>query len=259
MATQPISLVANYRWLTSYGNITSEAWSAIRSSTDGSTADVTFFILSQNMTDATQRDTVFAQIKSAISGYYTGVVFTTETHSWSTVTVGLNNYYQWSITLEGTATDPSLTGALFIAPTNFYVAITPNLAYGVVIGSAEASPCPECPPSVNPEDATDCLSCYEQYAVNCATPITIQGLDASTEYVITISDNVSGKNYSYTTTTDTNGEADIDTADFPTGLFSPYNSPFTLTITENGVPVTLTYGYVNYSCISLNITNTETA
>ena len=119
--------------------------------------------------------------------------------------------------------------------------------------------CPDCPPSVNPEDATDCLSCYEQYAVNCATPITIQGLDASTEYVITISDNVSGKNYTYTTTTDTNGEADINTADFPTGLFSPYNSPFTLTITENGVPVTLTYGYVNYSCISLNITNTETA
>lgn len=256
MATQPISLVANYRWLTSYGNITSESWSAIRSSTDGSTADVTFFILSQNMTDATQRDSVFTQIKNAISNYYTGVAFTTETHSWSTVTIGINNYYQWSITLEGTATDPSLTGAMFIAPTNFYVAVTPNLAYGVVIDSAEATPCP---PSVNPEDATDCLSCYQLEAYFCETPITVQGLDASEDYTFTIVDNVSGKTYTYAVTTDGNGEADINTADFPTSLFSPYNSPFTITIKDStGSPVVLTYGYVNYSCIELTIVNADT-
>lgn len=172
--------------------------------------------------------------------------------TWTTTTVGSN--YQIDFTFTGLTLDPAtdpLTGDL---SSMVVIADDGNYYSSTIINS-----CPDCPPSVNPEDATDCLSCYEQYAVNCETPITIQGLDASTEYVITISDNVSGKNYSYTITTDTNGEADIDTADFPTGLFSPYNSPFTLTITENGVPVTLTYGYVNYSCISLNITNTETA
>lgn len=173
------------------------------------------------------------------------------TFTWTTTTVGSD--YQIDIDYTGLTTDPitginaDLVGLVLIDD------------IGGIYYSAMSEPCADCPPSVNPEDATDCLSCYEQYAVNCETPITIQGLDASTEYVITISDNVSGKNYTYTTTTDTNGEADINTADFPTGLFSPYNSPFTLTITENGVPVTLTYGYVNYSCISLNITNTETA
>jgi hypothetical protein len=171
--------------------------------------------------------------------------------TWTTTTVGSN--YQIDITFTGLTTDPTTQPEGDLAS----LALVDDL--GQFYTSALYNTCPDCPPSVNPEDATDCLSCYEQYAVNCATPITIQGLDASTEYVITISDNVSGKNYTYTTTTDTNGEADIDTADFPTGLFSPYNSPFTLTITENGVPVTLTYGYVNYSCISLNITNTETA
>lgn len=172
--------------------------------------------------------------------------------TWTITTVGSN--YQVDISFTGLTTDPEsdpLTGDLAA----LQLVADDSAQYTAALYAA----CPDCPPSVIPEDATDCLSCYEQYAVNCETPITIQGLDASTEYVITISDNVSGKNYSYTTTTDTNGEADIDTADFPTGLFSPYNSPFTLTITENGVPVTLTYGYVNYSCISLNITNTETA
>lgn len=258
MATQPISLITNFRWLTSY-NVTSEAWSTIASSTDGGTANVTFFILAQDMTNPTVRDTVFAQIKIAIEGYYSDVVWTTETHSWTTVTVGLNNYNQWSINLVGTATDPSETGVIMFAPTNFYVAITPNLAYGVVIGNAE-TPCPECPPSVNPEDATDCLSCYQQEANFCETPITILGLSDNTDYTLNILDNVSGKTYTYDVTTDGNGEADIDTADFPTGLFSPYNSPFTITIKDtNGNDVVLTYGYVNYSCIDLTIINSYTA
>ena len=184
-------------------------------------------------------------IKTDLEGLWGG------TFAWTTTTVSGN--YQIDVNYTGLTTDPITGGDGDLVVLCLIDDIT-SLYY-----MSMSADCPDCPPSVNPEDATDCLSCYEQYAVNCETPITIQGLDASTEYVITISDNVSGKNYTYTTTTDTNGEADIDTADFPTGLFSPYNSPFTLTITENGVPVTLTYGYVNYSCISLNITNTETA
>jgi hypothetical protein len=120
--------------------------------------------------------------------------------------------------------------------------------------------CPECPPSVNPEDATDCLSCYQQEADFCETPITILGLSDNTNYTLNILDSQSGKTYTYSVTTDGNGEADIDTGDFPTGLFSPYNSPFTITIKDtNGNPVVLTYGYVNYSCIDLTIINSYSA
>ena len=93
MATQPISLIANFQWLTSY-NVTSEAWSAIASSTDGGTANVTFFALGQDMTNSTVRNSVFTLIKTSISTYYSGVVFTTESQVWSQITVGINNYNQ---------------------------------------------------------------------------------------------------------------------------------------------------------------------
>ena len=190
-------------------------------------------------------------IQAFLESIFTGILGGTVTSSSVTYTAP-----NLDINIVGTGQNDAVNGVGAVFTSNALSAGSNSIAF---FFGQDCPACPDCPPSVNPEDATDCLSCYEQYAVNCETPITIQGLDASTEYVITISDNVSGKNYTYTTTTDTNGEADINTADFPTGLFSPYNSPFTLTITENGVPVTLTYGYVNYSCISLNITNTETA
>lgn len=114
-----------------------------------------------------------------------------------------------------------------------------------------------CPPSVNPEDAEDCLSCYQQTISTCPGEIVIEGLDTDTEYVFTVTDNVSGKKYTYAVTSDGFGDGTIDTTAFPAGLFTPYNSPMTLTITENGSPVTLTYGYVNYSCIELVINNDE--
>jgi hypothetical protein len=90
----------------------------------------------------------------------------------------------------------------------------------------------------------------------CDTPITILGLTASTEYDFKIQDQATGRIYTYTTTTDINGEADLTVSDFPTGLFTPYNGPFTITIFDtNGDPVVLTYGYVNYSCLDITITN----
>ncbi len=255
MATQPISLIANFQWLTSY-NVASESWSIIASSTDGGTANTTFFALGYDMTDSTFRDALFILIKNAISNYYTGVVFTTETQVWSQITVGINNYNQWAITLIGTATDPSDTGVIFFAPTNFYIAITPNLAFGVVIDSAE-SPCPPCPPSVNPEDATDCLSCYPLEIEFCDSTFDIEGLEADTEYTIKITDNVSNKTYDYVGVTDQYGIIEITTADYPSGVFTPYNSPLSISILDvNGDPVVLTYGYVNYSCLELNVSNT---
>lgn len=120
----------------------------------------------------------------------------------------------------------------------------------------DAGACRECPPSVNPEDATDCLECYQDEIPFCDTTITVLGLDDSTEYQFKIIDQATGRTYAYTATTDSNGEADLITDDFPAGLFTPYNGPFTISIFDsNGDPVTLTYGYVNYSCIEVTITN----
>jgi hypothetical protein len=175
------------------------------------------------------------------------------TFSWVTTTVGSN--YQIDITYTGLTTDPTtnpLTGEL-----SSLALIDDGSS---IFMAAMYEPCPECPPSVNPDDATDCLSCYQQEADFCDTPITILGLSDNTDYTLNILDSQSGKTYTYSVTTDGNGEADIDTADFPTGLFSPYNSPFTITIKDtNGNPVVLTYGYVNYSCIDLTIINSYSA
>lgn len=115
--------------------------------------------------------------------------------------------------------------------------------------------CPDCPPSVNPADAEDCLSCYQQQVDNCAEEIVIYGLNDVTTYTVNITDSQSGKVYTSTKISDVNGEIALDTGDYPAGLFSPYNSPLTLTILQNGSPVTLTYGYVNYSCIDILVQN----
>lgn len=174
------------------------------------------------------------------------------TFAWTTTTVGSN--YQIDFTFTGLTTDPSTQPEGDLAS----LALVDDL--GNFYTTALYNTCPECPPSVNPEDAEDCLSCYQQEADFCETPITILGLSDNTDYTLNILDNVSGKTYTYDVTTDGNGEADIDTADFPTGLFSPYNSPFTITIRDtNGNDVVLTYGYVNYSCIDLTIINSYTA
>lgn len=130
-----------------------------------------------------------------------------------------------------------------------------NLPSNIAVFRFGSATCPECPPNVNPDDATDCLDCYQQEADNCATEVVIQGLTASTEYVATITDNQSGKVYNSTITSDGDGELTITTANYPAGLFSPYNSPLTITLTEGGDDVVLTYGYVNYSCIELTTTN----
>ena len=119
--------------------------------------------------------------------------------------------------------------------------------------------CTPCPPSVNPDDATDCLSCYPLEIEFCASTFDIEGLEADTEYTIKIKDNVSNKTYDYVATSDQYGIIEITTANYPTGVFTPFNSPLSITILDaNGDPVILTYGYVNYSCLELNVTNTTT-
>ena len=193
-------------------------------------------------------DILFTLIEESLGG----------SHVITTATSGSDTIY--TVAYTGLSVDPSTqsTGdlasiALQSDSADFYSA-----AFYSATVCIDEGLCPQCPPSVNPEDAEDCLSCYQQTVENCDTSIIIYGLSDLTDYDVTLTDNVSGRKYLHSTTSDSDGEITLDTSDFPTGLFSPYNSPMTLTITENGSPVTLTYGYVNYSCIELNVINSET-
>lgn len=178
------------------------------------------------------------------------------TFSWTSTNNG--EFTDYVITFTGLTTDPA-TDAL-----NGYdlvsIAFFGNEYFSGSFISTEICQdnglCPTCPPSVNPDDATDCPDCYSDEVPFCDTPISILGLADSTQYTFSIIDQATGRTYTYTATTDANGQADLATADFPAGLFTPYNGPFTITINDvNGDPVVLTYGYVNYSCVEVTITN----
>ena len=176
--------------------------------------------------------------------------------TWVKTTV--SGFDEYAITFTGITTDPTTDAPNGYDIVSFSLQDDSSTFYSAVWISTNV--CEEnglCPPSVNPEDATDCLSCYQQIISTCPDEIVIEGLDTDTDYVFTVTDNVSGKKYTYAVTSDGFGDGTIDTTAFPAGLFTPYNSPMTLTITENGSPVTLTYGYVNYSCIELVINNDE--
>ena len=205
-------------------------------------------------------DDVLNSEKTLLEGYYGG------TFSWvASSDVSFNIYtISWTGLTADPATDPDLiTSTVLGNPVALYVNnIGGDIAACSFFSTEQCEAtgnCEVCPPSVNPEDATDCPSCYDQSIAFCDSVIEILGLDASTEYDFKITDQATGKVYNYTATTDGFGEADLLTADFPTGLFTPYNGAFTISIFDvNGDPVILTYGYVNYSCIELTVTNTTT-
>lgn len=175
--------------------------------------------------------------------------------TWTSVTSG--GYDIYTILFTGLTTDPTSITLWGDIVAFSILAEDGNYYSAAWLSTTNCESNGLCPPSVNPEDATDCLSCYQQTISTCPGEIVIEGLDTDTEYVFTVTDNVSGKKYTYAVTSDGFGDGTIDTTAFPAGLFTPYNSPMTLTITENGSPVTLTYGYVNYSCIELVINNDE--
>ena len=201
---------------------------------------------------------VLTELKNANEPLFGGTL------SWVITNDGTYNIY--TITWIGLTTDPATTPSP--NDSRFYGNPVFLLYIDDVSGESgsfqwvyqglcqDTGECPQCPPSVNPDDATDCPDCYSDEVPFCDTPISILGLSNSTEYTFSIIDQATGRTYTYTTTTDSNGQADIATADFPTGLFTPYNGPFTITINDaNGDPVVLTYGYVNYSCVEVTITN----
>lgn len=199
--------------------------------------------------------------KALLEGYYGG------TFSWTTSADATYDIY--TITWTGLTADPATTPDLITTtllgnPVALYIngfdaggVVSTQFIYGDICEATGS--CTPCPPSVNPEDATDCLSCYPLEIEFCDSTFDIEGLEADTEYTIKIRDNVSNKTYDYVATADQYGIIEITTANYPTGVFTPYNSPLSISILDvNGDPVILTYGYVNYSCLELNVTNTTT-
>ena len=205
---------------------------------------------------------MLTNLKASHETYFGG------TYSWVITNDGTYDIYTiaWTGLTRDPATQGNLVDNVILGNPTFIYAYNdadPSQIISTQYFSTEqceaTGSCIPCPPSVNPEDATDCPSCYDQSIAFCDSVIEILGLDASTEYDFKITDQATGKVYNYTATTDGFGEADLLTADFPTGLFTPYNGAFTISIFDvNGDPVILTYGYVNYSCIELTVTNTTT-
>lgn len=199
--------------------------------------------------------------KALLEGYYGG------TFSW--ITSSDATYDIYTISWTGLTLDPATDLAMIISqllgnPVCLYIAgfdVGSEASCQFLYGSLceDTGSCTPCPPSVNPDDATDCLSCYPLEIEFCDSTFDIEGLEADTEYTIKITDNVSNKTYDYVAVADQYGIIEITTANYPTGVFTPYNSPLSISILDvNGDPVILTYGYVNYSCLELNVTNTTT-
>lgn len=190
---------------------------------------------------------VLTDIKSAYEGLFGGTLSCVITEDATTDI--------YTITWDGITTDPE-SDPSYGNP----VAISIYSFDGGSQASAQwtyAAICP-CPPSVNPDDAEDCLDCYEGQMSFCDDTFDVEGLEASKDYTIKVVDNVSGMAYQVSATADAFGIATLDLTDFPSGLFTPFNSPLTLTVTDsNGDAVVLTYGYVNYSCINIQVINTS--
>jgi len=204
---------------------------------------------------------VLNDTKSILEGYYGG------TFSWVISSDATYDIYtiSWTGLVADPATDPDILNSQVLGnPTCLTISgFDDGLIASTSFFSTEqceaTGSCTPCPPSVNPDDATDCLSCYPLEIEFCASTFDIEGLEADTEYTIKIKDNVSNKTYDYVATSDQYGIIEITTANYPTGVFTPFNSPLSITILdEKGDPVILTYGYVNYSCLELNVTNTTT-
>lgn len=204
---------------------------------------------------------VLTATKSLLESYYGG------TFSWVISADATYDIYtiSWTGLTDDPATDPNLLNATVLGnPTCLYIygfdgGESASTSFFSTEQCEDTGNCTPCPPSVNPDDATDCLSCYDLEIEFCDSTFDIEGLEADTEYTIKIKDNVSNKTYDYVGVADQYGIIAITTASYPTGVFTPYNSPLTITILDvNGDPVVLTYGYVNYSCLELNVTNTTT-
>ena len=129
------------------------------------------------------------------------------TFSWVITTDATYTYY--TISWTGLSSDPA-TDPLYGNPVGFYIYAydggeqTSTQFLSADLCDAQGN-CQPCPPSVNPDDATDCLSCYPLEIEFCDSTFDIEGLEADTEYTIKIKDNVSNKTYDYVAVADQYG------------------------------------------------------
>lgn len=108
-----------------------------------------------------------------------------------------------------------------------------------------------------------CPRCYPIVVPNCAESFTIPtGLAEGTVIFAQITDKFSNQ-YRFTATIDADGNATIQTAGFPPGLFTPYSGFFRFEVlgidTEPTVPicatVDLTICGVEYGCVLISVGN----
>lgn len=96
-----------------------------------------------------------------------------------------------------------------------------------------------------------CERCYEIYFRGCEVDITFPlGLTPDTAYTLIVSNQPTGRQYVYATTSDAEGSLVWPTDDQPAGLFIPHNGVFSMSIEdENGDQVEFTIGANDYSCV----------
>lgn len=99
-----------------------------------------------------------------------------------------------------------------------------------------------------------CNDCYELNIDNCEDAFSLTGLNATTNYKLVFTDNQSNVNYTYYAQSDGQGLINIDATYFPDGVFNPYSSYTVSIFDNNGNPMVLSLGAVEYDCYRLTFT-----
>lgn len=249
MATIPFSFKAAYRFPIAY-SVGAESWASIASSANGDASQTTFFILEVDMNDSAQRTNLFDQIKTAISTNYQDVSFTTETFSWAIETIGLNSFNVLTIDIEGTATDPHLTGTFGFAPEYAFGggAGLPNLIYGVLLlpgesGGGTSNPLP------------GCQECFEAIVDDCDDVILELDFDADTTYQVMLEDWTGTQNL-IEKTSDSEGKITISSDDWDIGQNLEGSDPMKVAVyKEDNSIYTFAIGSTAYTCVTLKFKN----
>lgn len=99
-----------------------------------------------------------------------------------------------------------------------------------------------------------CNDCYDLNIDNCEDAFSLTGLNATTNYKLVFTDNQSNVNYTYYAQSDGQGLINIDATYFPDGVFNPYSSYTVSIFDNNGNPMVLSLGAVEYDCYRLTFT-----
>ena len=227
---------AVYQWPIAY-SITSESWFSL----GGLSGSFNAFALSQDMTNSANRTTVFNQIKTGITASLINPVYLVENNQFTTVTIGLQQFNQWTVNYEGTC--EGVNYAIAIAPEYLFTPTTQtNIVYGL---------------GIYPPTITVCDTCQQLTVKACETQYELTtGLTPATLYTVALHA-ANGNTYLQEITSDANGDITIDAALFPEGAFVPESGGYIVKVYADdslGTPLTITVGLTQYTCINLNFT-----